>query len=61
MLVRSRFVEWHMLFKHLGYKQLPDWSLRVTFIPFIFVGFLQLLSDLPSHLAADVPIFFIVY
>ena len=56
-LVKSRFVEQRMLFRHLGYRPLLDWSLKVMFISFIFVGFLKFLSDLPSQMPADVPIF----
>ena len=58
---RNRFVEQCKLFKQLGYKQLLGWSPKAMLISFIFVGFLQFLSDLPSQVAADVPIFFIVY
>lgn len=56
-LVKSRFVEQRMLFRRLGYRPLLDWSPKVMFISFIFVGFLKFLSDLPSQMPADVPIF----
>ena len=56
-LVKSRFVEQCMLFRHLGCRLLLDWSLKVMFISFIFIGFLKFLSDLPSQMPADVPIF----